>query len=209
MQHRARVGLVLLLVAAFGRLPDAFAAQTDMQSIRTIVTRAPGCTLPPNTDANVCLKVVVKNNGPDTYVGGPVPGKAGGNPYIQAGELKVTVDIDEPSGKVSPGDPREIQSIFTRNFALTLAPGDSATLDFGPIGWQPYCGGTHTAGARSTAQGANIDPNPANDRAVTIFYVIENTPTSSEVGVLAAVAALLGVGTWFVWRRRRPAAMRR
>jgi hypothetical protein len=205
MKYRLWVRLVALATLAVALASPAGAATTDIEPLRTIVTRAPGCTLTPNTISPICIKVVVKNNGPDPYVG-TEPGKSGGLPSISAGQLKVTVDIDEPSSyKTDPGALPQIQAIFTRNFPVTIAAGDSAVLDFGPVAYQTSSPGSHTAVATTFAQAPNIDPNSANDRKLSIFFVLALTPAMGPTGVAALLAALAGLTTVHVWRRRRRA----
>jgi hypothetical protein len=85
----------------------------------------------------VCLKVIVQNLGPDPYVGtGPnlVDDARGWHRALPTpsavGRLRVTVDIDEPSKPGLFETPR-IAATMQQEFAVTIAPGDSAQLDFG------------------------------------------------------------------------------
>jgi hypothetical protein len=190
------MALCVGLVAAAA--PCAFAAQTDLQPLRSIVNRAPGCTQPPNSVSPICLKVVVRNHGPDAYVGTPGKAGGGGGPGITAGQLRVTVDIDEPT---KPGNflPPSIQATFTRDFVVTIAAGDSATLDFGPIPFKPQSS-VHHVTATTQAQMPNIDPNPANDSVTTLFTVNSVVPAAGWVGLVAAGTVL---ALWAVWQARR------
>jgi hypothetical protein len=184
---RLLAGCAAALILAWSG--PAVAGTTDIQVLRTEVVDANGSTCgtgSPIAGEPPCIAVVVKNLGPDPYDG------SGG------GGLQVSVDIDEPS---KPRPDPEIQgcSIF-ETFAVSIAPGDSARLDFGVRGaCAPTRGGTHSARATATAQGSNNDPVTGNNSATTTFTVAVKTP------LLGAGALLvLAVGaTWIAARRRR------
>jgi len=199
-----RSSLAIAALAATFASP-LLAAQSDLQPLRTIVTRGPGCVLPPNCTSPICLQVVVKNNGPDTFGGMEPPGKTGGRPRINAGTMRVTVDIDEP-GKPQPGELPGIQAVFTQDFVVTIAPGDSVTVNFGQVGFKPAAA-THTAEAHVLALPPDVDPNPANDDVTTIFDVICITPATGRTGLVAVGLALAAAALWQL-RRRRPALRR-
>lgn len=190
----------LLLALAAG----AGAATTDIRPLRLTVTRAVSpstCTNDPPVEENVvCLEVVVQNLGPDPYVG-TEPSKA--SRTALAGKLKISVDIDEPS-KPTPWP--VVQKVnFTQEFAVTIAAGDSATLDFGVVGWKPAAG-THNATTTAIAQAPNNDPNPANNTITSVFQVYAVTPAVERTGVLVLGLGLVAAAAWGLARRARARA---
>lgn len=171
----------------------ALAGTTDIQVLRTEVVDANGSTCgtgSPVVGEPPCITVVVKNLGPDTYQGG------GG------GGLQVSVDIDEPS-KPRP-DPVIQGCSISQTFAVTIAPGDSARLDFGVRGaCSPSSGGTHSARATATAQGSNNDPVTGNNSATTTFTVIVRTPVLGVGALLALSLGAIWIAARTVRRRRQ------
>jgi hypothetical protein len=163
------------------------------------------CQNPPVEGQPVCLRVVVQNLGPDPYIGTEpplgvrhmVPGPA------SAGRLRVTVDIDEPT-KPGVGFPRTVATIED-DFAVMIAPGDSATLDFGQVEYTPPGGGLFEANTTSEAQSPNEDPNPSNNARVTQFTVVPTTP-AVRFGLAALLAVALGAVALRSVARRRTAA---
>jgi hypothetical protein len=194
--------LALLLVACLSA--TAQAAVTDIRTVRTEVHKASNpttCTaFPPLVGQLTCLRVVVQNLGPDPYTS-----TFSGVQKPLAGQLVITTDIDEPT---KPGnDPDRIAASFTRSFAVNLAVLDSTSCDFGVVGWTPLGGGTHAARSTSYAGAPNIDPNPANDRMVSVFFVVASVPVTGRLGLMLLLAALGVAGVVWVRRTRsvRPA----
>jgi hypothetical protein len=190
----------LLVVLATG----AGAATTDIKAIRTKISRSTGpstcSTSPPVEDNLICLKVVVQNLGPDTYVG-TGPAKAWNSTL--AGRLQISVDIDEPS-KPTPGPGVQVRN-FTQDFAVTIAPGDSAELDFGVVEYKTSPG-TYNAHMTATAQSPNVDPNPANNDTVTAFTVLAFTPAAERTSLLFLGLGMAAAGAWVLARRARARA---
>jgi hypothetical protein len=186
---RIAMGLVVVLWAA-----AAGAQSTDLKAIRTIVTDAPLCAGSPVQNQQACISVVVQNLGPDVY-GGESAKPA--NPT--AGALRVSVDIDEPT---KPGLPGVDAGPFVQDFLVTLAPNDSIQLDFGPVGFVPASGGTHSAQLTVIALAPHTDPNPLNDQAVTVFNVVPVFPATGRTALVALAALLVG-GAWLGARRLR------
>lgn len=192
--HGYRI-LALLLLACFA--VSAEAAVTDIRTVRTEVYRAANpvtCTaFPPLVGQLICLKVVVQNLGPDPYTS-----TFSGMQKPMAGRLVITTDIDEPT---KPGlDPDRIAASFTKSFAVNIAVMDSAFCDFGVVGWVPFTGGTHVARSTSLAGSPNLDPNPTNDRMISIFYVLAALPAGGRLGLTLLLVALGTAG--IVWVRR-------
>jgi hypothetical protein len=191
---RAILGIFLVAVAA----STALAGNTDIRAIRTIVTDANGalCTTDPPLEGQiVCLSVVVQNLGPDPYVSSK-PGLGS----IAAGQLQISVDIDEPS---KPGLPGVAAPNFDRSFVVNLAAGDSIQLDFGPVGWKPPSGGTHNAVLTATAQAPNVDGNASNNVANTVFTVLAPLPSAGWLALLGLGTALAAATAWALRRRVR------
>jgi hypothetical protein len=160
-----------------------------------------GCSEPPVQGSPVCIKVVVQNLGPDPYIGtAPFARAQDLLPRAPAaGQLRIVVDIDEPTKPFKSGEPPRIAFSRTEYFAVTIAPGDSATLNFGEVNYLPPSGSTHTARATCYAQPPNLDPDLGNDVATTPFYVTAITPA---VGSVALVLAALGLVLVAVRRQR-------
>jgi hypothetical protein len=189
-------GILALIALASFALPSQ-AAVTDIRTVRTELHRAilpSTCTaFPPLVGQLTCLKVVVQNLGPDPYVS-----SFSGFQKPLAGQLVITTDIDEPT---KPGlDPDRIAATFTHNFTVNIAGMDSAVCDFGIVSWTPLSGGSHLARSTSHAGTPNIDPNPANDQALTLFFVSSALPAAGGYG-LAGLLLLLGTAG-VLWVRR-------
>lgn len=198
MNFRSPIWAIAAGVCAAGLATSARGQLTDLEPLRTIVTRADGCTLQPECTSHVCLRVVIKNNGPATYGGAFKPGDRS---RIASDLLRVTVDIDEP-GKPGIGELPEVRATFTQDFSVTILPMDSVTVDFGVVGFIP-AGGTHKAVATVQALPPYIDPNAANNEKTTIFSAGCDLPATGRLGLAAAIAALAGLATWQLRRRRR------
>jgi hypothetical protein len=192
----AILGLAVLGLAALGSPSAALAATTDIRAIRTIVTDGPTCSGQPLEYQPPCISVVVQNLGPDPYGDGSFKGER----VEAAAPLRISVDIDEPT---KPGLPR-IQTNFTQDFLVALAPGDSVQLDFGQVGLN-LSPGLHAAHLTAIALPPNLDPNPANDTVDDTFTVLSTTPATDWTGLLALGLGLCGGGALAIGRLRQRA----
>jgi hypothetical protein len=203
MKHRFRV-IAITVFACSMWASAATAGLTDIQTLSTQVFRVTGCSGQPVTGLNTCFRVTVRNNGPDHYIGDPsaAPGKSA----LTTDKLRVTVDIDEPTG---PDGTKRGGPVFSiaDSFAVNISAGSTTVLQFSSTGWVPGPGdaGPYNATATSIAQGQNIDNVPGNNTAVSMFQVFATATDIPGFGTGGAIAflAALALAAWWLWGRRR------
>jgi hypothetical protein len=166
------------------------------------------CYEQPVLDKSVCLRVVVQNLGPDPYIGagallsGDALRLLPRTTSLPGNKLQVSVDIDEPS---KPGGMPGTLAEYSREFDVSIAPGDSLEIDFGTVGIVLPTAGTNHVRTTSTAQGANVDPVPGNNTAVDAFDVLPVLPAAGAFAALTGAIAVSGAAGRAL-RRRRGAA---
>jgi hypothetical protein len=202
MNHRFRA-IAVAVAAGCVWASAATAGLTDIQTLSTQVFRVTGCSGQPVTGVNTCFRVTVRNNGPDHYIGDP---SAVGKAALTTDKLRVTVDIDEPTGPEG-SKRRSIVFSIADSFAVNISAGSTTVLQFSSTGWVPGPGdaGPYDAISTSIAQGQNIDNVPGNNTAVSPFQVFATATDIPGFGTGGAIAflAALALAAWWLWGRRR------